>query len=120
AGIDMPLRLIPVPENAGRFHDILDTQLSPGQILRILLSKYPDLLAVDNNTVAVDAHFALELAVHRIILQQMGQCRSVSQVVDGHKFEIGVVDPSSEDQPADTAKTIDTYSDCHLHFLLAF
>src|SRR5699024_325816 len=84
AGVDVALSLLLGQEQAGGLNHVLSTDLAPGQVSRIALSKNGDLLAVDDDGVLSSGNSALELAVHGVVLQHISQVISGAQVVDAN------------------------------------
>ena len=88
--------------------------VAPLQVGRIALGGQADLLAVDDHGVAVDGDVAVEIAVHRVVLQHVGQVVGIEQVVDADDFDIlEILRDGAERHAADTAETVDTNFDCH-------
>ena len=67
AGIEVLLRGGLVEEQAGRFDDDVGADFVPLQVGRIAFLGQADLLAVDDQRVALDRHVALEAAVHGVV-----------------------------------------------------
>ena len=73
-------------------------------------------MAIDNDGILGGLHSALELAVHGVILQHIGQIVSGAQVIDAHDLNFGMVDAGTEDHTADPAKAVNTNFDRHGYF----
>ena len=72
------------------------------------------LLAVDDERVAVDCDVALEAAVHRVVLQHVGQVVGLEQVVDGDDLDVvEVLHGGTEHHAPDAAEAVDANSDGH-------
>ena len=120
----MSLSLLLGQEQTRRFNNILGTYLVPLQVCGILLGGYADGVAVYDQlallNVVVD--LALELAVHRIVLEHVCQIIHRAKVVDAHDLVlVGLRAGSTENHTADTAKAVDTdFNSCHnvLSYLL--
>ena len=123
AGVQMILRLFLGQERAGALEHILDTQLAPGQELRVAVVEQRDTLAVDDQgrvlaVLVIDG--AVEAAVHGIVLHGIRQLlRRFIRCVDGDDLDIVSADCGTEHQSADAAKTIDTNFN-HALFLLLY
>jgi hypothetical protein len=78
-----------VQEQAGGFDHDVGADLAPLQVGRVALLRQADLLAVDDERVAVHRHVALEAAVHAVVLQHVGQVVGLEQVVDADDFDVG-------------------------------
>jgi len=100
-------------EQAGGLDNVLGADLGPGQVGGVTLSKHGDGLAVDNDVVALGGNFTLELAMHGVKLQHIGQVIGGAQVVNAHDLDVGVIHAAAHDHTADTAKTIDTDFNAH-------
>ena len=100
-------------EQAGGLDDIFSAYLCPRQVGGITLGEHGDGLAVDNDVVALGGDLALELAVHGVELQHIGQIIGRAQIVDAHDLDVGVIHAAAHDHTADTAKTIDTDFNAH-------
>ena len=90
------------------------------QRCRILDRRDLDRLAVaDDDRVALDLHRCRELAVDRIVAQQMGVGLDRAEIVDGDDFDVGAAgfDDGAKDVAADAAETVDGNLDCHVHSL---
>ena len=109
----MALSLLLGQEQAGGLDNVLGADLGPGQVGGVTLSKHGDGLAVDNDVVALGGNFTLELAVHGVKLQHIGQVIGGAQVVNAHDLDVGVIHAAAHDHTADTAKTIDTDFNAH-------
>jgi len=103
-------------EEAGAFDDQIGTDVGPGQVGRIALGGQADGLAIDDQVIAVDGHVAIEVTVHGIVLQHVGQVIGVQQVVDADHFDVReILGDGAESHAADAAKTIDTDFQSHIH-----
>ena len=118
AGVDMALSLLLGQEQTGGLHHVLRAQLTPGNVGGVALGVDGDLLAVDHDGVLGGRDLTLELAVHGVVLQHIGQIVSGAQVVDAHDLNVGMVDAGTEDHTADPAKPVNTNFDAHWNSLL--
>ena len=101
-------------EKAGALDDQIGADLVPLQVGRIALGGQADPLAVDDHGVAVDGDVALEVTVHRVVLQHVGQVVRVQQVIDADDFDTReILRNSAESHTTDTAKPIDANFDSH-------
>ena len=125
----MGVRLGGVGEEAGRLDDQVDTQLRPRQIGGIALGENLDrpsgadgltavLQRVDDEPVLDDLDLAAELAVHRVVLEQVREGLGVGEVVDRHDFDRRVVFHGTEHQTTDAPETVDADSDSQARSLL--
>ena len=118
AGVQVALSLLLGQEQAGGLHDVLSTQLGPGQISGVALSGDGDLLAVHHDGVLGVADLSLAAAMHGIILQHVSQVVGGAQIVDADDLDLGVIQAGAEHHAADTAKAIDANFNAHVEFLL--
>ena len=128
----MALGLLGLGEQAGRLDDVLDAELLPGQGGRAFLDGQAlDLVAVDDEHVVLGgrrgrtsrlATRAVEPALGRIVLQQVGEVVGRHEVVDGDHVEFlaeqSLLDQGAKDQAADAAETVDAHFHCHRNLLL--
>ena len=119
AGLQMGLALLLGQEQAGGLNDVLGAQLAPGNLGGITLGIDGDLLAIDHDGALGGADSTLELTMHGVILQHVGQVIGGAQIVDAHDLDLGVIDAGAEDHTANAAKTIDTNFDAHKKGLLS-
>ena len=74
AGVDVALGLLLGQEQAGGLDDVLSAaSRSRAGLGGVTLGIHGDLLAVDDDGVLAGGHLAVELAVHGVILQHIGQ-----------------------------------------------
>ena len=114
----MGLGLLLGQEQAGGLHHVLSLQLAPGDILGVALGEDGDGLAVDHDSVLSGGDLAVELAVHGVILQHIGQVVGGAQIVDAHDLDLGMVHAGAENHAANAAKTVNTYFDAHWYHSL--
>ena len=100
-------------EQAGGLDNVLGAYLGPGQIGGIALGGNGDGLAVDHDVVALGIDVAVELAVHGVILHHISQIVGGAQVVDAHDLDLGVIQGTTQNHAANTAKTIDANFNAH-------
>ena len=106
-------------EEAGAFQHDVHAHFAPLQVGGIFFSGQADFLAVDHQVVAVNGDVALEVAVHGVVLQHVGQVVGLQQVVDGDHFDTGeVLGDGAESHAADAAETVDTNFNCHVSLSL--
>ncbi len=97
-----------VQEDARAFHDDLGAHLVPLQVGGVLLGGEPDLLAIDDEVIALNGYRSLEPAMYGVVLEHVGQIGGFQDVVDADDLQIRkVLHCRSEDHPADTAEAID-------------
>ncbi len=99
-------------EKAGRFDDHVDCHIAPGQRRRVALGAEADAAAVNAQVFAVDRDFAGKRAVHRVVLEQIGEIVGVEQVVDRDHLEAGefrLLGDGAKGHAPDPAEAVD----CH-------
>ena len=98
-----------VGEEAGAFERNLDPVGGVREVGRVLLGRDVDALAVDDDVVAVGRHFAGELAVDAVVLEQPGVGLGVGEVVDADQLEpaVGPLEDCAGNQAADAAESVD-------------
>ena len=109
-------------EETGGFDDDFGADFVPLQSGRILLGGEADLLAVDDEEVAVDRDVVVEDAVDGVILQHVREVVRVEQVVDADDFDVirEVFDGGTEHHAANSSESVDTDFDSHCFFSLEF
>ncbi|KAG1240507.1 hypothetical protein G6F68_017593 [Rhizopus microsporus] len=87
---------------------------------RVAFLGQADLLAVDQQVVALHRHIGLEAAVHGVVLEHVRQVVRLQQIVDGHDFDVvaEVQHRRAQDVAPDATETVDTNLDCHVLKLL--
>ena len=84
---------------------------APRDLHRVTFAEYGDLVAVNGDAIFVVGDVDLQVAMYRIVLEQMCQGLVVGDVIETDDFEIGVAHRSTEYVPSDAAKSID----CNFH-----
>jgi len=107
------LGLVLGQEQAGGLDDVLRADLLPGQVGGVTLGVHGDHMAVHNDGVIAGGHLGIDLAVHGVVLQHIGQVIGGAQVVDAHDLDLGVLQAATQNHAADAAKTIDTDFNAH-------
>ena len=95
-------------EETGGFHHIVSAHFVPFQVGGILLSGDANLVAVHHQHAVFHGHFALELAMHGVIAKHVSHVIHVQKVIDGDHLHVVSFCCCSENQSADTAKTVNT------------
>ena len=108
-----------VQEQAGGFDHNVSADLVPLQGGGVALLGQANLLAVDDQGVAVDRNLAFEAAMHAVVLEHVGQVVGFEQVVDANHFDVlEVLCGGTEHHATDAAKAVDTDFDGHGSILL--
>ena len=109
AGLDVGLGFLLGQEQAGRLNDVLGAHFVPLQVGGILLGRYADRVAVDNQRAVLHLDRALELAVHRVVTKHISHVVYRNQVVDADDFHIVLGHGRTEHQTSDTSEAVDTH-----------
>ena len=118
AGIDVTLRFFFSQEQTGRFDDIVSLNFVPLQISRIFLSRDADGFAVDHQFAVFDFNRAVEAAMHGVIFEHISHIIDINQIINADDFNIVSGLGGTENQTSDTAKTVNTYANYHISFLI--
>ena len=118
-GGDMAGGLLLGQEQARGLDDILSAHFGPGQVGGVTLGEHGDGLAVDHDVIALGGDLTLELAVHGVELQHIGQIIGGTQIVDAHDLNVGMVQAAAHDHTTDTTETVDTDFDTHKNIFLS-
>ena len=101
-------------EETSGLNNVLYADLAPRNLLRLELSEYLDLLAVYNDGVVGVGDVTGVLTMHGVVTQHVSHViRSHARVIDAQELDVFVVQTSTENHTADTAKAVDTYFDTH-------
>ena len=104
----------PVGEKPGRFQGDFDAQFSPGQVAGIPFGTDSDGTPVDDHRVPVDLDGAREAALGAVVLEQVGQCLGVPEIIDADDLEFVAAGGQRPERDAtNPTKPVDTYLDCH-------
>src|SRR4051812_8185423 len=108
----MLLSAFAVGEEAGAFERDIDAIGLMRKLGRVLFGGDLNALAVDDNRVAFGLHFARELAVDAVVLEQPGVGLGVGEVVDADQLEpaVGPLEDGPRDQPPDSPEAVDCRS----------
>ena len=107
-----PCRLIG-EEKAGAFQHIIDTDVTPAQVIRIAFGCGADHAVVDDQLVVLNQNFSGEATVGRVVSKQIGQVVNIDQIIDAHHFHVGVGDGLTKGKPTDSAKPVDPDANGH-------
>ncbi len=116
ARVDVLLRGLGGQEQAGGLDHHVGADLVPLQVCRIALGGQADALAVDDEGAVLDGDLALEAAVDRVVLEQVGQVVRLEQVVDADHLDVvtEVLHRRAQDVAPDAPETVDAYLDRHV------
>ena len=107
-------------EDARAFQRDLDAEFLVGQLGRVALGGHLDRAAADVDRVAGDLHLMRELAVHRIVAEQVGVGLDRAEIVDGDDLDVRTAgfDDGAQNIAPDASETVDR--DLHSHFPVPF
>ena len=102
-------------ESGGLDHDV-GANFVPFQFCWVAQLREAYLLAVDDKVITIDGNITLELAVHRIVLECVGQVIRLQQIIDTHHFDVGkILHRRAKHHAADAAETVNANLDRHPH-----
>ena len=105
--------VVAVGEEAGRLEHDVDAEILPRQLRRIAQRQHLELVAVDRDAVALRLDSRVQVAEHRVVLQQVRERVRARQVVDRDEVDILVAERRPHDVAADPAEPVDP--DPHSH-----
>ena len=113
-GGDVGLSLLLGKEQTGRLDDVLGLYLVPFEVCGVLLCRYADCLAVDDQQVllGIIVYRTVETTVHSVVLQHVGKVVYRAEIVDADDvILVGLRACGTEYHTADTSETVDTNFD---------
>src|SRR5674476_539295 len=96
-------------KKSGGFNHIFSADLIPFQGCGIFLGSYADALSIYNKLPILNFNFPIESAVNSVVFKHISNILHFEEVVDSNYFYIIPLQGSPERQPADPAKTVNTY-----------
>ena len=120
ASVEVSLSLFLGEEETGGFNYVFSANFVPLEFGRILNSGNANATAVNDELALfhVSGNFVIELAVHGVELEHVSKIVNRAEVVDAYNFDVvAVFNGSTENETADTAKTINTNFDLYLKHL---
>jgi len=106
-------------EDAGGLDGDRNAHVLPGQFGRVTHGDDLDLLAVDHQALVIGRNGAAPAAHHGVVLEQVGQCLGIGQIVDGDQFQLALpLKNNPRDRSTDSPETVDSYLCCHRSFSL--
>ncbi|ETM02348.1 hypothetical protein L917_01171, partial [Phytophthora nicotianae] len=116
ATLNVGLGLLRRREHARRLAHVRGTGLAPRDLRRVAGGEHVNHLAINNKVAVLGLHGAVELAVGRVVLEQVRHVLQVHEgVVDGHHLGLGVLDGGAGHETADAAEAVDTDGDLLRH-----
>ena len=111
----MRRRLLAGGEDAGAFERDVDAERLVRQLGRIPDRRHLDLVAVDDDRVALDLDLVRKAPVHAVVAQEMGVGLDRTQIVDGDDFDVLAArfEDRAQHQPPDAAEAVDRYLGNH-------
>ena len=98
----------------GGFNYVFCAYGIPLEVSGVAFCSHTDALAVYDELALfeVEINFALELTVHRVVLEHVCEVVDRAEVVDTHNLDVVTIfDGSAENEAANTTETVDTYFD---------
>ena len=107
-------------EDARAFQRDLDAEFLVGQLGRVALGGHLDRATADVDRVAGDLHVMRELAVHRIVAEQVGVGLDRAEIVDRDDLDVRTagLDDGAQNVAPDASEPVDR--DLHSHFPVPF
>src|SRR5262249_42896081 len=110
-------------EQARALEHVLDAEIAPRELLRVALGEHLDAIAVHDHRVAVDLHFAGELAMRGVIFREVHVGLGIAKIVERHDLHFAValrLVKRTQDVAPNAAITVDADLDCHDLYPLSF
>ena len=104
-------------EQTCRFNNIISADFAPFQISRVLFGSNADSFAINNELAVFNFDSTVKFAVHCIIAQHICHIFNIDEVIDAYNFNIVSFLSGTENQAADTSKTVDTNANSHINIL---
>jgi len=103
-----------IEEEPGRFDHHVGADLAPLELGGVLDRGQADLLAIDDEGIAVDGDRALEASMHRIVLQHVGEVIGLEKIVDADDFDVGEIPHrGAKYHASDAPESVDANFDGH-------
>src|SRR5690242_7456961 len=93
-------------EEPGRLDHNLNTELLPWQLRRVALGEYSKRVAVEHNLITLGLNGMRQHAMHRVILEKMGEGGGIGDVVDGNYLQILLMQRRPKEHAANAAKAV--------------
>jgi hypothetical protein len=104
---------VAIGEQAGRLEDDVDAEILPRQLRRIAHRQHLELVAVDDDRIALGLDFRVQVAEHRIVFEQMRQRMRAREIVHRDEVDVVVAERRTHDVAADAAEAVNPYPDSH-------
>ena len=104
-------------EDAGRLEHDVDAEVLPRQLRRILDRQHLELVAVDGDSFAAGLDVGVQVAEHRVVLEQMRERGGVGEIVDRDEIDVLGAQRRAHDVAPDAAEPVDPDLHCHRLFL---
>ena len=105
-------------EETGGFNNDVYTECAPGDVCGILLAEDLDLVAVNDEVVALNLDVMVEDAVYGVELEHVSEVIRIEEVVDTYNTDVlcEIFNGGAENHTADAAKTVNTKFNHNLLF----
>ncbi len=103
----------PVGEETGRLEHDVDAQILPGQLGRVAQRQHFELVAVHGDAVGFGLDLRVQVAQHRVVLQQVGERVRAGQIVDCDEIDVLIAERGAHDVAADASEPVNANPDRH-------
>ena len=108
AVFQMDLAVLDAVELAGRFDDDVHAEFPPRQVAWVTIREDLDRLAVHHHEIAASFDFMVQLAVDRVIFEEMRRLLGIGSAVHGDDLHLFVLQRRPQAHPADPSKAVDS------------
>ena len=114
AGFDVLLGLVGIGEEARGLDNQVYADFAPRDVQRVAVAEHANLMAIDNDEIALDLDLVVNTAMDGIVLQKMGVSLGAARIVDSDDVECRILLHRAENKSADTTEAVDTNLGCHV------
>jgi hypothetical protein len=108
AGFNVLLSSFTLREKTSGFKNDVHVEFLPRKVGWVAFNGNEDLVAVDNEVLAVDGDFTVELALGRVVLEEVSDHFDRGEVVDSNNLSAFFLGHSAKNVTSDTTETIDS------------
>ena len=116
ATVDMGLASGGGKELTGRFAQVINPHLPPGDLTGNAGLRGSNSMAVDDQVIAININFSLITTVDGIILELISHILDIRSRIDRLQIAVGVIKHHSSRQAADSAKPVDSHTILARHY----
>ena len=110
----MLLGVIGIGKMAGRFEHNLRAHRIPWKFGRIPLGENLESLVVYGNAVRSSRDLIMQVAENGIVFQQVRQGLGTREIVNGHHFDVRIIERRTKNVATDASKAVNPYFNSHL------